>query len=464
MTSPAVPLDPEDLLADSTWLRALSRGLVRDHFAADDLAQEAWLAALRAQSGSHAAPPDGVARRTWLTGVLRNLAWKQQRTQLRRSARERAGARAESLPSSGELVARADMQRALSEAIVALDEPFRTTILLRYMEDLSSAEIARRQNVPEGTVRWRVMRGLAQLRESLAARRGGDWLHSCALVGGLVRVPEGGAVALATGGSTALALPVLGSKGASALVAGLALCGASTAVGVAWIGTAGESGDPVITPTNAAVLQTADEPTSEAEDPGDAARATRVRTALAVPPVRPAESAEGRAPGTFEPPSAESDELGSGARFEVAVHVARGATPPVWSGAPGDVLKVVVDETTHFVRGSGEQLDATLAGALARAGDDCALTDEERARVEESVRALVTDDGLALTLCGNPGTDTRGDGVLRRTERNASIFVVGAPEGAPLPDALRELCGDKPARTPKRVLFEAAPPAATPPR
>src|SRR6185295_298926 len=114
MTSPALPLRPEQLLADSTWLRALSRGLVRDHFAADDLAQEAWLAALRAEQ--RGAQGEGVAHRTWLTGVLRNVAWKERRAGARRRAREERGARGESLPSTGELVARADMQRALSEA------------------------------------------------------------------------------------------------------------------------------------------------------------------------------------------------------------------------------------------------------------------------------------------------------------------------------------------------------------
>jgi hypothetical protein len=181
---------------------------------------------------AHAARAEGVAHRTWLTGVLRNVAWKERRAGARRRAREERGARGESLPSTGELVARADMQRALSEAIVALAEPFRTAILLRYMEDLSGAEIARRQGVPEGTVRWRVKRGLELLREALEGRRGSDWLHSCALVAGLVRAPEGAAVAAAAG-TSALTL-----KGAGLLAAGLTLAGGTTAIGAAWIGTA----------------------------------------------------------------------------------------------------------------------------------------------------------------------------------------------------------------------------------
>jgi RNA polymerase sigma-70 factor (ECF subfamily) len=317
MTSPALPLRPEQLLADSTWLRALSRGLVRDHFAADDLAQEAWLAALRAeQRGARA---EGVAHRTWLTGVLRNVAWKERRAGARRRAREERGARGESLPSTGELVARADMQRALSEAIVALAEPFRTAILLRYMEDLSGAEIARRQGVPEGTVRWRVKRGLELLREALEGRRGSDWLHSCALVAGLVRAPEGAAEAAAAG-TSALTL-----KGAGLLAAGLTLAGGTTAIGAAWIGTASEGGDPVIATTTPVLPPSAGGPTSATEDEGDAARATGVRTALAVPTdARPQFGADERGASGEERPIA--IHIGARARF------AGGGPPPDFEG------------------------------------------------------------------------------------------------------------------------------------
>jgi DNA-directed RNA polymerase specialized sigma24 family protein len=50
----------------------------------------------------------------------------------------------------------------------ALDEPFRSTIRLRYFDGLSAAEIARRATLPEGTVRWRAKEGLERLRRALA--------------------------------------------------------------------------------------------------------------------------------------------------------------------------------------------------------------------------------------------------------------------------------------------------------
>ena len=55
----------ERVLAQDDWIRRLARRLVRDPHAADDLAQDAWVAAL--ESGCEAAAP-----RRWLAGVLRN--------------------------------------------------------------------------------------------------------------------------------------------------------------------------------------------------------------------------------------------------------------------------------------------------------------------------------------------------------------------------------------------------------
>lgn len=88
--------------------------------------------------------------------------------------RERASARAEALPSAAELTERAEGQRLLMEAVLGLDEAKREVVILRYYERLSSAEIARRQGVPAGTVRARLKRALDELRERLDERTGGD--------------------------------------------------------------------------------------------------------------------------------------------------------------------------------------------------------------------------------------------------------------------------------------------------
>ena len=54
-----------------------------------------------------------------------------------------------------------------------LAEPYRQTLVLRYFEELSGAEIARRLHVPAGTVRWRLKVALDELRRQLDERHGG---------------------------------------------------------------------------------------------------------------------------------------------------------------------------------------------------------------------------------------------------------------------------------------------------
>src|SRR5207237_391563 len=72
---------------------------------------------------------------------------------------------------SGAAVDRARVLQQLADALVALDEPFRTTVIRRYLDGETAAQIAREQGVPAGTVRWRLHTGLARLRAALDAAR-----------------------------------------------------------------------------------------------------------------------------------------------------------------------------------------------------------------------------------------------------------------------------------------------------
>jgi len=56
--------------------------------------------------------------------------------------------------------------------VFALDEPFRTVVLLRFFDDLAPRAIARQLGVPLATVHSRLQRGLARLRERLDRRPG----------------------------------------------------------------------------------------------------------------------------------------------------------------------------------------------------------------------------------------------------------------------------------------------------
>ncbi|MBK7645481.1 MAG: RNA polymerase sigma factor [Planctomycetes bacterium] len=125
--------DLTQLLAESRWLAALARRLVADGEEAEDLAQDTLAAAL-------AHPPQGDRPlRGWLATVLRGRWVDRQREQGARSAREHQNSRQEALPPTDDVVAKAEQQRLLVAAVLALTEPERTTVLLRFFEGLPRA-------------------------------------------------------------------------------------------------------------------------------------------------------------------------------------------------------------------------------------------------------------------------------------------------------------------------------------
>jgi len=160
------PVDPtsssmEQRLSDGAWVRALARRMLADPGLADDAAQEGAIAAWKQ---GHV---ETQAAAGWLATTVRRLALRMRRSEDRRAEREQSVARPEALPSAVELVERAEAHRALVAAVLALEEPYRSTILLRYVEDLPPRAIARRAGVPIATVKSRLARGLEKLRREL---------------------------------------------------------------------------------------------------------------------------------------------------------------------------------------------------------------------------------------------------------------------------------------------------------
>lgn len=176
------------VLQDSAWVAALARHLVRDPALADEAAQDTWLAYLRHRpshgpgrgpgDGPGAGPGlDGGSARPWLATVLRNAIRDRLRRDARRGERERSvavDAATASCESAADAVERAELQKRVFAAVLELDEPFRSTILLRYAQGRTSASIAREQGVPEGTVRWRLKEGLDRVRARFDAEHGGS--------------------------------------------------------------------------------------------------------------------------------------------------------------------------------------------------------------------------------------------------------------------------------------------------
>jgi RNA polymerase sigma factor (sigma-70 family) len=162
------PARPEHLLEHAGWVRALARALCRDEHAAADLEQETWLAALR--GGAHARDA-----RAWLGSVARRLAASSGRSEGRRSAREAdvAGSRPPESPDAAETLASVELSARLARAVAELEEPYRTTLALRYYEGQSPRHIAQRLGIDARAVESRLRRGREQLREALDRGCGG---------------------------------------------------------------------------------------------------------------------------------------------------------------------------------------------------------------------------------------------------------------------------------------------------
>ncbi len=214
MTPPPPPTATE-LLQHTGALRALAQQLVRDDASADDVVQETLVAAL-----THP-PRHRVNLGGWLRTVARNVALRSHRGETRRRRREHAVARPEARSSAEDSVAVLETHGAVVDAVLALPEPYRSTIVQRYFKGWSAARIARSEGVSRQAVSKRLAGALARVRRTLDQRHGGDrsvWLAALVSAGGLRDAAASGAAsALATGGT------IMGTKtavGAAALSIG----------------------------------------------------------------------------------------------------------------------------------------------------------------------------------------------------------------------------------------------------
>lgn len=148
----------------------MARALVRDAHRADDLAQQAWLRAVRAGLARIESLGDGIARRGWFAAVARRIRIDDARGDARRERRERAVAeRDAAVPSPEELLRREAARRAVVDAVLRLDPIYRDVVVLRWFEGLPPRVIARRLEISIEAARTRLKRALAQLRSRLDA-------------------------------------------------------------------------------------------------------------------------------------------------------------------------------------------------------------------------------------------------------------------------------------------------------
>ena len=204
----------EALLAHREWVRRMALVLTADENAAGDLEQDLWVEVLDDP------PQPRTSIRGWLATALRRDMLDRRRSEARRLRREVAAARPEATPSAGDLVAEADAQRRVVQAVVELDEPYRTTVLLRWFEDLKPAAIAKRQGIPVDTVRRRPPRAPQRRRGQRLAGGGGDRTAYLAALLPLARRAGGTEAAVGSGAAAALGGILMGTGTKVAVAAG----------------------------------------------------------------------------------------------------------------------------------------------------------------------------------------------------------------------------------------------------
>lgn len=103
---------------------------------------------------------------SWLATIARNKAidWVRARGARPSHPIEEAMTVPDATPDQGEVVARDQESRRLHDCLEALDDRARDAIRTAFFDGVTYAELAERKNVPLGTMKSIVRRGLLQLR------------------------------------------------------------------------------------------------------------------------------------------------------------------------------------------------------------------------------------------------------------------------------------------------------------
>ena len=164
------------LSANNQRLFRAAWSILRDRAEAEDAVQAAWLKAF--------AHIDEFAGRstlsTWLVRIAINEALGRLRSNRRRKARLEAEGiallddyrealmRGSDSEAPDSALAREQLRRLVEQAVRGLPDLFRSVFVLRDVEGLSVEETAAALDIPEATVKTRLMRARRRLREALA--------------------------------------------------------------------------------------------------------------------------------------------------------------------------------------------------------------------------------------------------------------------------------------------------------
>lgn len=144
-------------------------GFVRDEHLARDLSQEAFIRAFRSLDSYDVARPFA----TWLRRITVNVSIDELRRRRRRpeSALE-ADLAASNGPDPSHAAELGEQKQAVWEVLNQLPDKYRTVMVLKEIEQLSTEEVAEVIGRPAVSVRWRLHRARKLFRDKWLARYG----------------------------------------------------------------------------------------------------------------------------------------------------------------------------------------------------------------------------------------------------------------------------------------------------
>ncbi len=148
--------------------------LLRDRFDAQEVTQDAFVRAIRALTLQYGEDKcRSLELKPWLFRITRNLAYSRRK--LRRYSVEvplldtgdGPAPAFHSQPRADRALEAREQEVLMTRALARLSREARDLVLLRFMEELSYAEIAAVVNASESSVRGKVFRALQALRTAL---------------------------------------------------------------------------------------------------------------------------------------------------------------------------------------------------------------------------------------------------------------------------------------------------------